>query len=464
MLAALAFGGVLWAAGTAPPPVAPGPKPAAAGAADEPVPLLPKDRTGVWRSVVISQNGNRIVRYAIRFKSGTELVWDEHFRQPGVDHRVGVRYKYALTADGKLELNAIASMTDDGTEFDFGDGIAPPPAVYTILPLNRDASAFQLVQEDARGRRILDAVFRKEKEAKALPADPLVPECLTKIDRTIKKEPRYVNKPKYLLVAFGPEAKFKVWVVVDGDVVYIDRNGNGDLTEEGERCSPANTQKNVVRVASAIVDYKLKDAERTHLNVDWFHDGPRTSAYVWLYDGDGFSLRQGAGFNLLNLATTPDRAGVVHLDSQVVTLRASLTISAVESQWRYATPDANREAAVSFEVGTPGVGPGHGEYAAGSFAYFNHSSEWAAPLLKGGDPVAVYEFTPLDPTEGVKKVTVKLTERIGLACQCAFGGKITVPDGVKTGLEAAKVTLSFPNCPWGKVEPVTYSVDVIPKK
>ncbi len=34
---------------------------------------------------------------------------------------------------------------------------------------------------------------------------------------------------------FGPEAKFRAWLVQDGDFLYVDRNGNGDLTEEGER-------------------------------------------------------------------------------------------------------------------------------------------------------------------------------------------------------------------------------------
>src|SRR5262249_37812335 len=58
---------------------------------------------------------------------------------------------------------------------------------------------------------------------------------LTKIDRTIAKEPTYKSNPKYCLLVFGPEAKMRVWLVLDGDVLYVDRNGNGDLTEEGER-------------------------------------------------------------------------------------------------------------------------------------------------------------------------------------------------------------------------------------
>jgi hypothetical protein len=61
----------------------------------------------------------------------------------------------------------------------------------------------------------------------------------------------------------------------------------------------------------------------------------------------------------------------------------------------------------------------------------------------------------------VKQVRVELAERLE---STLFAGKITVPEGVKTGLDAAKVTLSYPNCPWGKVEPVTYLVDVIPRR
>ena len=63
---------------------------------------------------------------------------------------------------------------------------------------------------------------------------------LTKVDRTIAKEPTYKTKPKYGLVVFGPEAKTRVWLVLDGDVLYVDRNGNGDLTEAAERFKETN--------------------------------------------------------------------------------------------------------------------------------------------------------------------------------------------------------------------------------
>src|SRR6516225_2443750 len=59
---------------------------------------------------------------------------------------------------------------------------------------------------------------------------------LAKIERKIAKEPAYQTAtPKYCLLVFGLDAKTRVWLVQDGDTLYVDRNGDGDLTEEGKR-------------------------------------------------------------------------------------------------------------------------------------------------------------------------------------------------------------------------------------
>jgi hypothetical protein len=61
---------------------------------------------------------------------------------------------------------------------------------------------------------------------------------LTQIDRSILKEPVYESKePQYCLLVFGPEAKVHVWLVLDGDVLYVDRKGDGDLTDPDDRVS-----------------------------------------------------------------------------------------------------------------------------------------------------------------------------------------------------------------------------------
>jgi hypothetical protein len=55
---------------------------------------------------------------------------------------------------------------------------------------------------------------------------------LTKIERSLAKEPAYQSKqPQYCLLVFGPAAKSRVWLVRDGNVLYVDRSGRGDLTD-----------------------------------------------------------------------------------------------------------------------------------------------------------------------------------------------------------------------------------------
>lgn len=63
----------------------------------------------------------------------------------------------------------------------------------------------------------------------AVAADP------PKFDRTIGKEPKYAGTPSYCLLAFGAEAKNRVWLVQDGDTLYLDANGDGDLTDPGDK-------------------------------------------------------------------------------------------------------------------------------------------------------------------------------------------------------------------------------------
>ena len=55
-------------------------------------------------------------------------------------------------------------------------------------------------------------------------------------DRNITKEPAHqTTQPKYCLAVFGKNAQTRVWLVLDGDTLFIDRNGNLDLTEAGEK-------------------------------------------------------------------------------------------------------------------------------------------------------------------------------------------------------------------------------------
>lgn len=86
---------------------------------------------------------------------------------------------------------------------------------------------------------------------------------LTTIERKIVKEPAYRSKPKYCLLVLGPEAKTRVWLVQDGNTLYVDRNGNGDLTEANEKVSAEKSED----VEDGVYTFKagdLRDGKLLH--------------------------------------------------------------------------------------------------------------------------------------------------------------------------------------------------------
>ena len=95
-------------------------------------------------------------------------------------------------------------------------------------------------------------------------AAPLSAADLTQIDRKIGKEPAYKSRPKYCLLVFGAEAETRVWLVLDRDTLYVDRNGNGDLTGEGKRVARKEDGNDIVTT------FRLGDicaGGRTHKNL-----------------------------------------------------------------------------------------------------------------------------------------------------------------------------------------------------
>jgi hypothetical protein len=61
-----------------------------------------------------------------------------------------------------------------------------------------------------------------------------------KLDRRIAKEPAYLSPPLYALALLGPDAQTRVWLALDGERLYVDKNCNGDLTDDGP---PAQLQR-----------------------------------------------------------------------------------------------------------------------------------------------------------------------------------------------------------------------------
>ena len=237
---------------------------------------------------------------------------------------------------------------------------------------------------------------------------------LAKVDRTVRKEPAYQTKtPRYCLVVFGPEAATRVWVVLDGDALYVDRDGDGDLTEDGERVAvPAfKPSDHPFHDGEREVDLgAIKDGARTHtgltfsqtryrktvgkldadqagkegewqanldevnkrvpggvaemLTVRVAGDGPKGSAlwFAWV-DDQGY----------LRFADLAASAPVVHFDGPLTML---------VNPGSKLRPDPARDEDFTVHIGTAGAG-------AGSFAYSSYDQ-----VRKGVFPVIEVEYPP----------------------------------------------------------------------
>jgi hypothetical protein len=247
---------------------------------------------------------------------------------------------------------------------------------------------------------------------------------LAKIDRTFRKEPAYRTKaPKYGLLAFGPEGKDRVWLVRDGDSLFVDRNGNGDLTEPGERVAAENKPGRDLEEEGG--DFDIGDVTvggRTHKALaisflplrhyadSWFPGAKaalakdpkalvvRINADVAVSGIKGGGLGGRVSFTagaadvagVLLFAATPAEAPVVHLGGPLqVTFygeRPSLRVG--------------RTSGLTLVVGTPGVGPG-------TFAMLDY--EGTVPAA--AKPVADVSLPPAKPGSPPPREKWEIKER-----------------------------------------------------
>jgi hypothetical protein len=198
---------------------------------------------------------------------------------------------------------------------------------------------------------------------------------LTKVDRTLRKEPAYKNRPKYCLLVFGPKADFRVWLVQDGDVLYVDRNGNGDLTEKGEQVRLTRSAKGLrIFEAGSLSDGKLThtDLSLTQSSItandvaderEWKRvNAQKGGPWTWSVGveaerlaGDTRKLPRRIGYiaggdqnGYLLFADRTQDAPVIHFNGP-------WTLGLQDSKGRFT---AGKKTTLRIGVGTAGIGPG----------------------------------------------------------------------------------------------------------
>lgn len=206
---------------------------------------------------------------------------------------------------------------------------------------------------------------------------------LTVIARKIAREPVYTTTPRFCLLAFGAELQTRVWLTLDGGVLYVDRNANGDLTDDGPPVPAKNrdqaddedgdlwfelgdipdgklTHKNL-RVSVQRLDRlaERKEEVKEYLAADPHARGYSVAVEVetpgWKGAGAGGRLEQEVfsrdvqGF--LKFADKPENAPILHFGGPW-----QLTI------FGRGRLKVGRTADVVLGIGTPGLGPGTTAY------------------------------------------------------------------------------------------------------
>jgi hypothetical protein len=278
----------------------------------------------------------------------------------------------------------------------------------------------------------------------ALGSGPALAVDLAKIDRTIRKEPTYQSKsPQYCLLVFGPKAETRVWLVLDlvsepweadgaKNALYVDRNGNGDLTDPGARVActmckrpgpstsfcpkPGVTYVPQFKVG-AVVE---RDGKTRHTDLTL-----EVGSYVQDYRPCSLSLKvqgtevQSAGGDLLRFADRPQDAPIIHFNGPL-TIRLQMDTGVLyvpisydkdgpkRRRWYDEHPPKYEErklirgktSALYAQLGTPGLGRGT----------FVASSTGAVP--EDAHPVAEIAF----PTNDSKKPPI--ISRVVLRQRC----------------------------------------------
>jgi len=191
---------------------------------------------------------------------------------------------------------------------------------------------------------------------------PIFGADLSKVDRTIRKEPAYQSKPSYCLLVFGPEANTRVWLIQDGDRIYVDRNSNGDLTESGESFSPSKREEFTTTVDDKPALYRTwiysigdivpadKSGRHTEFKLTRYRVGDPPAQYVVSLKVNG-QIQQYAGWAPI-LCESREEATVVHFGGAVIAQpirdkQLSLSSKNLELHLRFATPGLGKQSFAS---------------------------------------------------------------------------------------------------------------------
>jgi len=155
-------------------------------------------------------------------------------------------------AEGRFEMSGL-SEGKQTLEVQYGQ-----KAAYVTHPLKANDDEIKIEVRPQRG------TGRKQELPEEKKNNEPAPKKQTWNLTAPVKEPKYQHVPKYSLLAFGLNQETRVWLVLDGEILYADCHGNGDLTAPECRIT---AKKDVVRLGNPgfYKDMVRYDIDLTHL-------------------------------------------------------------------------------------------------------------------------------------------------------------------------------------------------------
>ena len=288
---------------------------------------------------------------------------------------------------------------------------------------------------------------------------------LTTIDRTIKKEPTYKSEPRYALIVIGPRADHRAWLVMDGnDLLYIDRNDNGDLTESDERVELdlQATKKMAVNETAAV----------TTMHVFSIGDvaGSKLQFWLWVrnpvFDASKFPTPEIATIyqdmysrgwwngSLKRFATDGMQAQIPLAlttkaeDAQVCHLLGPLTFTLRREDQHVAL--SPKMSVLDVSIGTRCLPP----------RGWSHEDFDFSPLTTSEVPATLHPVATIEYASSVSSTKIAPQE-LTLDQRCCGDGhftKFTAPEGAISGM--AKVSVTFPLWAGHPVKPAEFEIPI----
>jgi hypothetical protein len=248
------------------------------------------------------------------------------------------------------------------------------------------------------------------------------------VERKLLKEPQYKSPPRYALLVLGAKGSPVVWMIEDGNTLYVDKNANGDMTDDGPPI-PQSKVRDSVSAKGRVWDcqYVLDEilpadgSRHTKFRLSRWNYGEKEDSYGLSLTVNGRPMYAG-WFGTFWSAVRED-VPLLHLAG---TLRPQMLLykEFVVGQ----QPSDYRRLGVAF------VNPGSRDGA-------------VSRLSIDALPAKTIPIVQIDWPVPAGKPALQTTHRLKERCcyWCFYDSTFNVPHGISAGTATVKVTLDGPS-------------------